>query len=99
MYLIKKLIEKHAKQVSKGKPFQWEKLGKEVETIIRKKEDSLMDYSRYNESRRKQATLRRDNEAVYFHYFAFFKNGNPVGYDWVNGNEYWKELVNSFKTT
>lgn len=26
-------------------------------------------------------------------FFTFYRNGVPIGYDWINGNDKWKKLL------
>jgi hypothetical protein len=90
---VQLLIEKYAKKVARGKPFDWEKLGTEIEKMIRDEQDKVMDYSNYSESCKKQKNIRETIEEIYFHYFSY----GTGYYNWIGGNDNWKELIKKFK--
>lgn len=34
----------------------------------------------------------------YESFFVFYRDGQPAGYDWINGNDNWKRLVELVKS-
>jgi len=93
-------LKRYAKRQATGKGFNWEKLGCDIRNIAEEEIKLLQQTQKYKDALYgKQCNMRKaihkEAEGEYYGYFEHPSCHNM--YDWVNGNDSWKELVNSFK--
>lgn len=90
--IIKRHYKKH--------PYKWEKCGEEIEKLIRIETEKLYETSKfqnaiYPQQCKMKERIRNEIESIYESFFSLTNyNGNVVGYDWINGNNKLKTLLN-----
>ncbi len=96
MTQIEKIIRRHYLP-KQGKRIEWEKCGNVIYGIIRQKEDEIMSKNlQYSIQCKKIDEMRKKTEDEYESYFAMYNmNGIKAGYDWINGNDKLKKLLNT----
>ena len=102
MTQIEKIIRKHylpSKRVNNPRKRGWEACGNEIYSLIRKKEGLIRAKNlQYSEQCRKIDEVSRKIENEYNSFFQFTNiNGIIAGYDWVNGNNKLKQLLEPAK--
>jgi hypothetical protein len=75
----------------------WEKCGTIIYNLIRDKEQEIRDKNfPYSEQCRRITEMTAKIENEYEAFFAQYNiNGIKAGYDWINGNDKLKKLINS----
>ena len=96
----KKILIKYAKSFVKNGYFNWEKMGNDVRVIADKEIVDMQQTLKYKDALYgEQCDMKSEiRQKVEKEYDAYFEGAVPGWYDWVNGNENWRELLDLVKS-